>query len=745
MKGKRFLLLFLTAVLWLSVSLWKSAPVDADAATVLTGKTATEIVAAMGLGWNLGNTFDATGGNRSDVYSQEQSWGNPIVTKDLIKAVKANGFSTIRIPVTWYRHLSDDGTYTVDQEFIDRVKTVVQYAYDEGLYIILNLHHEEWVNDPKLATNYEAIGKELEAVWSQLAANFAEFDQHLIFEAMNEPRMAGTTEEWYGTQEAYAAVNYLNQVFVNTVRSSQAGYNAERCLMIPGYAAGNSTQILEAVSIPTYNGAAVNNIIISVHCYSPGAFCGDGDMVDFDPEDSACVGDIDTVFSNIQEQFLDYGIPVVIGETSASGKNNTAAREKWAYYMGCKAAAYGVPLVIWDNGSDTNSGGESHAYFNRKTNTLLYPTIIKNMLNGMSSVAWGSKRTSASSSKTSGYTGGTVIWSDTGGLTSSALWDYTYIYLNADASYYYDGRSVAIVYTGSGVPNLVVDSPSNGVWWIPVSPTKTETVSGKKIAYFSASDILTVMKTYGVSDFSDLGTMHVMATGSSNITSYEISIVGGSPTVTYKANGQSWFVGTKLPADPTFLNMRFAGWYTTKNYRAGTEYSGGTVTADTTVYAKFIWSGSTAVTVTQQTTQASDETVSDTTAATQNKSTDGGGAASGESAETGSTDAQTDVIMENVTDEAGETVTDEAGEAVTKEVVVQPTEDALTDGQETEEAKTDASDTETESETEGEAGVSQKKKNHRGLIIVFTAVLAAALAGGASVFIIKRRKRHDAS
>lgn len=358
----------------------------------MNGYSAEEIVAQMGIGWNLGNTFDATGGNQLNVFSQEQSWGNPIVEKELLHAVKEAGFTTIRIPVTWYRHLSADGSYTIDQAFLDRIKTIVDYAYEEELFVILNMHHEEWLNVPDLAENYEELGIELSAIWSQLAENFGEYDYHLIFEAMNEPRMAGTDLEWSGNQQAYAAVNYLNQVFVNTVRGSQTGYNKERCLMIPGYAASASPAVLESIAIPTVNGEAAKNIIISVHCYSPYNFCLSDAMMNFDPEDSACVGEIDYLFRNLQSLFLDNGIPVVIGETSATNKNNTAEREKWAYYMGSKAAAYGVPIVIWDNGANGSSGGENHAYINRRTYEWNYPTVVQALMEGKNSIEWGTGR-----------------------------------------------------------------------------------------------------------------------------------------------------------------------------------------------------------------------------------------------------------------------------------------------------------------------------------------------------------------
>lgn len=356
----------------------------------LTGLTASEIVARMGIGWNLGNTFDATGGNQNNLYSQEQSWGNPKVTAELIHKVKAAGFSTIRIPVTWYRQLSKDGTYTINPAFLARVKEVVDMAYAEGLYVIINVHHEEWLNSPRLDTEYEKIGVQLAAIWEQVAAEFADYDQHLIFEGMNEPRMKGTAAEWNGTAEGIAAVNYLNQVFVDTIRTDAKGHNGERALMIPGYAAGCSSAVLNAIKIPQWNGVQAENIIISVHSYTPYDFCLSDAMTNFNRLFTSHTMEIDMIFYSIKGMFLNKGIPVVIGETGATNKDNPAAREQWAYYMGLKAASYGVPICIWDNGHNGNSGGECHAWIDRRGKEISpWPTVLDALFEGANSVEWG--------------------------------------------------------------------------------------------------------------------------------------------------------------------------------------------------------------------------------------------------------------------------------------------------------------------------------------------------------------------
>lgn len=208
---------------WIALFLTMLLPVLPAAAeeesTMLTGKKATEIVEMMGFGWNLGNTLDATGGNTADVTAQEQSWGNAKITPELMVRVKEAGFDTIRIPVTWYRYTSDDGTYTIREDFLQHVREVVEWAREADLFVILNMHHEAWVNEPNFAADAEKIGRaQLTAMWRQIADTFADFDQHVIFEGMNEPRAQGTNYEWSGNAACYAAVNYLNQVFVNTIR-----------------------------------------------------------------------------------------------------------------------------------------------------------------------------------------------------------------------------------------------------------------------------------------------------------------------------------------------------------------------------------------------------------------------------------------------------------------------------------------------------------------------------------------------
>ena len=504
----------------------------AASAEELHGRTATEIVAEMGIGFNIGNTFDATGYDANDIHAQEQSWGNPIVDQALLERVRDAGFKTVRIPITWYRNVADDGAYTIDPAFLARIREVVDYAYACDLYVIINMHHEEWLNIRTLDTDYEQVGVQLAAMWAQIAETFAEYDQHLIFEAMNEPRMVGTAVEWNGNKAGYVAVNYLNQVFVDTIRANPKGNNGERCLMIPGYAASSSYGPMAAITLPTVNGETAENLIISVHCYSPYDFCLSDKMTVFDANNKNHTNSIDSVFNNAYKLFVEKGIPVVIGETSATNTGgNTAERAEWAYYMGSKAAAYGIPIIVWDNGNNQTSGGECHAWVCRAINAKLrsqrtpipYPDVVNGLMDGAASVEWGSGRPQPKAIKS--MINGKMVWGSESGKKSTKEWDNTYIQTPSSADWYGPSVQFAVIYIGSGSPKLVFDSAEKEAWWIPVDPDRTDNMAGKKVAWFSYASIMRACEAAGVTDPAQLRNISVIATNG-EITTFEISYIG---------------------------------------------------------------------------------------------------------------------------------------------------------------------------------------------------------------------------
>lgn len=303
--------------------------------------SAKELVAQMKVGWNLGNTLDSTGG---EGVGAETSWGNKTTTKVMIDTVSKAGFNVFRVPVSWGTHM--DENYVVDEAWMDRVQEVVDYGYDNGMYVILNTHHEEWYM-PKEEFAEENL-KQLEKLWEQIAERFKGYGERLIFEGVNEPRLRGESAEWTGTAEARDIVNQYAETFVKTVRAS-GGNNAERALMLTPYAASSSPENLKALKIPENAG----NVIVSVHAYLPYSFALDtkGTKV-YNPRNNEIPG----LFKNIKEIFLDNDIPVIIGEFGSVNKENTEDRVKCVTDYLTAAKEAGVPCVWWDNGAYRGQG-----------------------------------------------------------------------------------------------------------------------------------------------------------------------------------------------------------------------------------------------------------------------------------------------------------------------------------------------------------------------------------------------------
>ncbi len=496
--------------LMLTLALLTSLPLTTHAEE-LHGMTAHEIVARMGIGFNLGNTFDATGGAPEDVYSQEQSWGNPIVDAELIKRIADAGFTSIRIPITWYRQMDQD--HRINDAFLARIKEVVDMCYEHDLIVIINLHHEAWLNRADLVEEMDDIGEILRQVWGQIGRYFAKYDQRLVFESMNEPRLAGTAIEWTGSKDAYNAVNYLNQVFVETILLETQG-NEDRILMIPGYAASSSRACLSAITLPTLNGKTPDNLVISVHSYTPYDFCLSDKQTAFDLNNRQHTGPIDTVFSDLQRLFLDKGVPVVMGETGATNTNNNReARENWAYYFGQKAAAYGVPILIWDNGNNQTSGGECHAWVRRKVNPKLrsqktpyvFESGIQRLMEGAASVPWGSGREAPepAPSLMNGY----VLWNHAEGQS-------TPVTVASQPDWYPNSARYAVIFGTEARPYLTVTTAGGEV---QVEAAMVQPfLPGKQLAWFERADIL------GACEPADIQRITVEG----GVTLYEFCIIG---------------------------------------------------------------------------------------------------------------------------------------------------------------------------------------------------------------------------
>lgn len=333
----------------------------------------TELIKELRIGWNLGNTLDAIGGS---LLSSEMSWGNPSTKEEIFLAVKEAGFNIIRIPVSWGNHIGSEPDYVIHSAWLDRVNEVVDYAIDNGLYVILNLHHEEW-HFPSYE-NLKKADQILRKIWLQIAERFKNYDEHLIFEGMNEPRMVDTPLEWTGgNAEAWDVINQLNHAFVQTIRES-GGNNSYRHLMIPPYAASSDPKTWSEFIIPEDD-----KIIVSIHAYTPYNFALNAKGTDkWNPENSKDTGDIDYLMNNIYNTFISKGQPVIIGEFGAVDKDNKEDREQWSEYYVRKASEKGIPCIWWDNGAFVGVG-ELFGILDRRSGEWKYPEVVEALIRGL--------------------------------------------------------------------------------------------------------------------------------------------------------------------------------------------------------------------------------------------------------------------------------------------------------------------------------------------------------------------------
>ncbi len=338
-------------------------------------QTAMQFVANLGLGWNLGNTLDSTSDYASNAYGFETAWGNPYTTKAMIDAVKAAGFNTVRVPVSWGQKMGSAPDYKVNEEWLNRVYEVVGYVLENDMYCILNSHHDTDWQVPSYS-NLDAQKAQLTALWTQVGQKFAGFDEHLIFETLNEPRLVGHADEWNGgTAEARAVVNEMNATALAAMRAS-GGNNDKRFVIMPGYCASPIASVINDIKLPDDD-----HIIVSIHAYTPYNFALNANGTsnwDINSDSYEIVQN----FERVKAKFLNNGIPVIVGEFGAVNKNNLSERVEWAEYYVKTATSYGIPCVWWDNNL-FNTNGENFGLLNRGTLALEYPEIMDAMLRGL--------------------------------------------------------------------------------------------------------------------------------------------------------------------------------------------------------------------------------------------------------------------------------------------------------------------------------------------------------------------------
>ena len=343
---------------------------------------AKQIMDQMGFGWNLGNTLDAWHTDKQDQgLDSETVWGVTKTTEDIIKGLVDKGIKTIRIPVTWHNHIIDD-KYTIDPEWMQRVKTIVDWSIRSGLYVILNTHHDNAEHQNiKYGQGYYPLRQDIVEsekfiynIFRQIATAFNNgYDHHLIFEGLNEPRLVGTSFEWnyqkgeYICEEANSVLNEYLKLIVKAIRTT-GGNNEKRFILVTPLAAAYSSAINQDFVFPGDSAYNPTNpkILLSVHMYLPYNFVMNPDM-SFTTFEESYANELYSDFKNLYETFVLKGINIIVGEMGIVNKNNTEERVKWAKYYVSTARKFNMPCILWDNEyfDNTKSVGDTFGLYKR--------------------------------------------------------------------------------------------------------------------------------------------------------------------------------------------------------------------------------------------------------------------------------------------------------------------------------------------------------------------------------------------
>ena len=365
---------------------YNTNPIATDATGM--SSSAAQLAAKIKLGWNIGNSLEATGG--------ETAWGNPKTTKALIDLVKANGFNAIRIPCSWNQNMANSSTAQIKAEWLARVKEVVQYCVDNDMYVILNIHWDGgWLENNCTEAQKVTNNAKQKAFWEQIATSLRDFDEHLLFASANEPNVSDATQ--------MAVLISYHQTFIDAVRST-GGKNANRTLVIQGPATDIEKTNKLMLTLP--NDKVPSRMMIEVHYYTPYQFClmdkdadwgkmfyywGANNHSTTDTARNSTWGeeaDLDKLFSSMKTQFVDKGIPVVLGEFTAIRRDLTgnaltlhlASRAYFLKYVVKQAKANGILPFYWDAG---NMGANASAIFNRTNNTVFDSQALTGLLDGL--------------------------------------------------------------------------------------------------------------------------------------------------------------------------------------------------------------------------------------------------------------------------------------------------------------------------------------------------------------------------
>lgn len=361
-----------------------------NVASFADGKSAVQIVKEMKAGWNLGNTLDACDekSGKQMGLETETYWKQPKTTKEIINTIAKAGFTTIRIPVSWHNHYAKG---KINEAWMARVKEVVDMALEAKLYVVINIHHDTyngsgsfWGYYPSKKFEKQSV-EYVKTIWTQITAAFADYDERLIFETLNEPRLRGDDQEWnYNAtkqkcKDAMEIINKLNQIAVDTIRAA-GGKNKDRLIIVTPYVASYDA-ILYTDDFKIPNDPS-KKLAVSVHMYQPYNFAmaSPGEKI-FTENHALSLTDS---FEWLDEKFVQEGVPIFIGEFGAVNKNNAAERIKWVQHFIKASYKFGMATCLWDNGDyklTSSDYTEKFGYFDRKNLSWYDEAFIKALVN----------------------------------------------------------------------------------------------------------------------------------------------------------------------------------------------------------------------------------------------------------------------------------------------------------------------------------------------------------------------------
>jgi endoglucanase len=346
--------------------------------TLLFDLSAMNFVGEIKAGLNLGNCFDAyvSGDTSKQTVAQlEMAWTKRQTTLSNIRGIKAGGFNIIRIPVTWSKALdTSGGTIKIRSDWMRRITEVVDWALDEGMFVLLNTHHdstsqhtESFIFPLSNAEVNNGIAR-FRAIWSQIAANFKSYPPELIFQGLNEPTNGG----WNGTTEYFNNLNKYYEAFVDEVRKT-GGNNAKRFLVCNTYAGGGSSAHVNGLILPTTD-TATDKLIVGFHSYQPSGLCLAGSTSTWNGSLSEAKSSMDLVYN----KFVSKGVPAMITEFGIMNKNNMTVRKLWTETFVSEAKKLKMPCIWWDDGVvEIGVKPELLGFYDRFNDVYFWPELLE--------------------------------------------------------------------------------------------------------------------------------------------------------------------------------------------------------------------------------------------------------------------------------------------------------------------------------------------------------------------------------